>query len=656
MKRQRGLGSYRCRILAWLLAAVSLANASSARSSSTSSTSSTSHTAPSSYATARHVRTVEGHAAALELYQDLLHQHPHDITAATRLAAATATPLRHDAACPPTNLNSHTRHDPTAEKIQRLGQWLTESDYTLPRLQALFDIHDHDALYHATTPIYIKGIAAGAVAHYPWNPFTDNPTPVECLAALFLLGLCVPLETLLQVWEPADLQRLQDLGLAFPCEHDSNLIVPYVQIAPLQLDAATRRTLYLVTDWHPAVLSSTVAGSHDAVMYIGPDSLALVQHWIHAFPSILIQAATCSTDCNSVDNGNRSPPATVVVVDVCTGSGIQALAALAMLGPTGNARAVCVDVNPRALRFTAFNAALNGLSAGAANLQLVLGNVLTGEGQLWTASEQESGVPTTVSETIVRAQDKPLLQVLREAIAAPTTADTAGSLSVSGETPATMLLTANPPFLPVPPDIVQARHGLFSAGGPSGEAVLAGIVQTASQLLTPGSYLAIVSEFFLQKEKNQDEAGESVQTESTTADALMERIQTWWGRPSGRGLLLTNQFPVSAATYAERRADSPEERNVWLQHLQDLSIDSASPGLLYIQKLTAPEAETFEQSKEDKEDEEIPDKDPQDSLLQLHHVTVEKSKWGSLWTPSNPVGVEFTQSLCQQFFGSAPDE
>jgi hypothetical protein len=259
-----------------------------------------------------------------------------------------------------------------------------------------------------------------------------------------------------------------------------------------------------------------------------------------------------------------------------------------------------------------------------------------------------------------------------------------------------MLITANPPFLPVPPAIVQTRHGLFSAGGPSGESVLASIVHLASQLLPPtNGYLAVVSEFFLQQEEDEpdmndkddgaddannnnnnphtdndtDADGTNDKTKptptptSTAAAALLDRMKTWWGPVAGRGLLLTNQFPVSAATYAERRADSPHEERIWLEHLQDLDIAAASPGLLYIQKqqqrtTTATKHNKHRECKHENDNKgdrdncsgDNGDDDNDDGILELRHMKVPKSKWGSIWTPSNPAGVEFTQSVCQQFF------
>jgi hypothetical protein len=353
-----------------------------------------------------------------------------------------------------------------------------------------------------------------------------------------------------------------------------------------------------------------------------------------------------------------------------------------------------------------------------------LGDVLSGQGQLWVPPREQLSTTTITTATIATStatanmiddlsenelpesvfevHDRPLLEVLREAIEIATasivTAKPPHVIGFDGNTPLLleesvhMLIMANPPFLPVPPEIVQARHGLFSAGGPSGESVLASIVHLASQLLPENGYLAVVSEFFLQQEDEQDNAtddatddvddtkdkGNTDDTDhgdvskeessttvesatstsaSTAAAALLSRMKTWWGPVAGRGLLLTNQFPVSAATYAERRADSPDEESVWLQHLQDLDIAAASPGLLYIQKLTTtankhnthPDESECENDNEN-ENENCSGDNDDEGILELRHVKVPKSKWGSIWTPSNPAGVEFTQSVCQQFF------
>ena len=199
------------------------------------------------------------------------------------------------------------------------------------------------------------------------------------------------------------------------------------------------------------------------------------------------------------------------------------------------------------------------------------------------------------------------------------------------------MVTANPPFLPVPSgdtgstttDEIAARHGLFSAGGSSGEAVLAAILALSRQLLKPNGHAAVVSEFFFQK----------TTMDRNSSDILLERLRSYWSsapltaagatccHSSSRALLLTNQHPIAAQQYAERRADSPEEVAEWRKHLQREHMATCSPGLLYVTKTTAV-ANDFV----------------------WNHVIVPKSNHGSIWTPSNPEGVQFTQTTCADFF------
>ena len=84
-----------------------------------------------------------------------------------------------------------------------------------------------------------------------------------------------------------------------------------------------------------------------AVMYISPDSLALVQH-------IPLQTHMAHT------TGSSQP---FKILDFCSGSGVQALSTLVSLEDVKeDATIVCVDLNDRALRLVQFNALLNGIS------------------------------------------------------------------------------------------------------------------------------------------------------------------------------------------------------------------------------------------------------------------------------------------------------
>ena len=484
------------------------------------------------YAHARSVRTSKGHDAAIPLYRQLLTDHPEDLTASTRIAVA------------PVDRHTAIVQDHELSAVDRLRYLLR--DYKSRAVAELLGIQDDThPQYYATAPIYVGPLMAGSE---PSLPLSDPPTTLECCVALFLLGVALPRETLLRIWTPEDIDLCVSLGVLLPCVVDSSLLVPYVSIMPI--DVSHERTIHVATDWHPRVLSTTsIENEGDAVMYIGPDSLALVQHWFQ---------------CPALSQQPRS------LLDVCTGSGVQALAALALQKAS---RAVCLDLNTRALRFTLFNAQLNGFED---RIQLVHGDLSAGIGRLWTRENYHSD------------DEQPLLPLLR-------------SISSSYA-----MLSANPPFLPVPPSILKERHGLFSSGGPSGEAILASTVELAAQVLQEEGYLAVVSEFFW----NQDDRAD-----------LLDRIRRWW--PGARGILFTNEFPLDPHTYAQRRADDPEEYKQWMKHLEDMDILTSSPGFLFLKQQEA-------------------------STDLLTHHAVPKSNWGSVWTPSNPAAVGFTSKILSE--------
>jgi methylase of polypeptide subunit release factors len=585
------------------------------------------------YRQARHVRTTEGHAAAVPLYQSIVREYnPSDRTAASRIAACSVSGVHHENLC----------REPDADKLFALRSLLYRSRFTARAIASLFGITSSDhKLFHASCPIYLTPSSAGVTTVPSLDCGTNdaNVLPIKSLATLFLLGLAVPREALALALTPEGVQILQDLHLIAPCEIDSNLLVPYAQIFPIDLQSD--RTLYIVTDWHPRVLSTTKVGTcsdvSNAVMYIGPDSLALVQHWLQSsrIPS-----------CGSL-------------LDLCTGSGVQALAALTMEKAN---QAVCVDLNPRALQMTRLNAILNDLDT---KVQCVLGDLTSDVGRIYTNSEGSH-------DLAIDDKAQPLLDVLRRI------------------SPRFDLITANPPFLPVPPEITQARHGLFSAGGPSGEAVLASIVQLSSSLLSNTGFLAIVSEFFLKSveaayvapcsvssrgsEESANEPGVPSSPEvlldsnfdllpqhdalDRPADELLSRIESWWNNNQhdpkhdlssvvassttsiattcsstrARGLLLTNEYPITADLYAERRADNAEEFAIWQRHLQSLEIGACSPGFFILQKMHPAV------------DGEVP------ASSCFAHQTVPQTSWGSLWTPSNPQAVAYTNRVLSDFF------
>ncbi|MFF0291058.1 methyltransferase [Streptomyces sp. NPDC005262] len=118
-------------------------------------------------------------------------------------------------------------------------------------------------------------------------------------------------------------------------------------------------------------------------------------------------------------------------LDLCSGSGIQSLVASRY-----SDEVVGVDINPRAIRFARFNAALNGIE----NATFVLGDLLE------PFSDREF--------------DR---------------------------------IVANPPFVP---EVPEGAHLLYRDGGPDGERLLAQIVSGAGQILAPGGLMSITTDLF----------------------------------------------------------------------------------------------------------------------------------------------------------------
>lgn len=516
------------------------------------------------YKVARQQRILKGHAAAQPLYAEILRRNPSDATLSTRLAASNGTLLECvQTACAGSRLN-------TTKRLTKLKEWFVDSNFTNLGVKEVLDIlHGTNS---ACAPIYVTPAAAGTVQEFP---FSNHPTAANVLTALFLLGVAVPMETVASCCSTDEVQRMLDGGLVCRCDHDRKLLVGVVMIMPMELAHNSNKHLYVVTDWHPRVLNSVGIEMPDgsvesAVMYIGPDSLALVQHWI-LHPNL------------RHDGG--------ALLDLCTGSGVQALAALTVQQCN---QAVLVDVSRRALRFAAFSAALNGLSS----LTFVQGDLLTGKGRIVSDSMGE-----------FRNLTELLLQLCTERT-------DAGCYD---------WVTANPPFLPVPDqtvneysgvETISARHGLFSAGGPSGEDVLAKILSLSSRLLKDNGYAAVVSEFFF----------DCKQEDKNAAKDLMSRLMLYWTRTrQSKGLLLTNEFPISSSIYAQRRADTQDEARVWKLHLEKQGIAACSPGLLYVQKSAYGGA--------------------------WKHSVVPKSELGSIWTPSNLDALRFSQGTSRDFFG-----
>lgn len=465
------------------------------------------------YAKARSTRALRGHDAAQPLYEELLRLCPGDVSAAAHIASHSESIARHQRLGDPTTYSASDCHI-LKSKLQY--SW----KFTPGDIAKLVLGSDHQAKEEesaSSAPLYLPPIQAGQAA----PPLPDSPL-ATCIQ-LFLLAVCVPLEVCERYLGRDMLDLLEKLGIIFLNDTTTKrFVVPYCHVTPVDCN---RSTLYIVTDLHPNVLSITsIDEDNEAVMYIGPDSLALLDHWIVPFGES--PQNTSTTTATIAEEHHK-------IVDLCTGSGIQALA-MAKQVVSKDSKIVCVDLNPRALRMTAFNFALNGMPP-----------------------------PTLVLSDLLRTEES--------SIAHPPSPSSLLHASLQG---ATMIL-ANPPFLPVPiHDLdIATRHGLFSSGGPSGEDVLQRIVELAAIHLVENGRLAVVSEFMNPRSANFE-----------------ERLRHWWGttRFPATGVLFFNEECLDADTYARKRASSSKsDYTVWLEHLKEKDISHVSPGLVFVKKATS---------------------------------------------------------------------
>ena len=145
-------------------------------------------------------------------------------------------------------------------------------------------------------------------------------------------------------------------------------------------------------------------------------------------------------------------------LDLCTGSGIHALLASRHAG-----RALAVDVSPRAVAFTRFNAWLNGID-----------NVEAAEGDLFAPVSEERKFA---------------------------------------------LITANPPYNP---EVSVPAGTDYASGGESGEEILERIVTEAPRRLVPGGYAQVITLLCHRRNEPADVRLERWLVESGTGvDALL---------------------------------------------------------------------------------------------------------------------------------------
>jgi SAM-dependent methyltransferase len=217
--------------------------------------------------------------------------------------------------------------------------------------------------------------------------------PLASAIDLFLLQGALPRAELDALFDASTQRDLRSSGIL---DGDGASARALVSIYPVGQDL-------IVSDHasHELDPSDHAVKHHDRVMYIGTDSRWLARVTV------------------------RRPFASAL--DLCCGSGIHAL-----LAASHATRVTAVDVNPRAIRCTLFNAKLRGLT----NVEALLGDLYAPVG------EQRFE-----------------------------------------------LITANPPFVPAPSQSVGFRDG-----GPDGEDVQRRIIEGLPQHLAPGGVAQIVTE------------------------------------------------------------------------------------------------------------------------------------------------------------------
>jgi methylase of polypeptide subunit release factors len=355
-------------------------------------------------------------------------------------------------------------------------------------------------------------------------------------------------------------------------------------------------------------------------MYIGPDSLALVQHLHAHFGDFM--------------NSKIDRHGVFRILDLCCGSGVQALATLGMLdllresghesaNEVVNIEAVAVDINQRALRFTEFNTRLNGF-----------GFCSKMDGS--TMCDQEMKV-TIVRSDLLADDTTPFMEKM--------VGKSVSDYLETGVNRKFDILLANPPFIPVPNMVTDhttlslreskpiaynsQSYGLFSVGGVGGEDCLLAVIQMSPHLLRrDGGLMGIVSEFmnpplnYVDKQKC----------------LLLTKIEKWFGTHdvAARGVLFTNEHPLTRQVYAKRRAltDDKDTISLWLRHLENHHINHVSPGLLFVKSQS--------------------DGNEPNTGCQLEYSLVPKSRLGSVWTPQNVNAVEHTMKVLNKLFHSPP--
>ena len=228
-----------------------------------------------------------------------------------------------------------------------------------------------------------------------------------------------------------------------------------VSLTPVSLPSSSPSSpvILLATDFFSTAGLLSSLSSFDPVMYLGPDTVALVS-LLSASPPIAPES-------------ENSP---VVVLDLCSGSGVQGLSALLLSDPPllshpSGCILIAVDLNPRAVKFSKFNLALNGVHDIEPSLRALspTAPVLRGGAAFF-------GDACALLESL----PPPVLPYLQ-------------SPSLVG---LASLILANPPYVasgvvPSSSSTLQRALEVFGDGGPRGEDITSRLVRQGEELLSP---------------------------------------------------------------------------------------------------------------------------------------------------------------------------
>lgn len=356
-------------------------------------------------------------------------------------------------------------------QLRSLYQCLRQAGYTEANICQLLGVTSQQQI----EPTYL----------YYYDRYRLSETKLADLIRLFLLRSALPESKLRHLFGEGLFLLLGQLGLLIRRGENWASRVDLVDVVGL----------YIATD-HRYLMLAEDDLSEDPVMYVGMDSLGLV----HTAPQ------------SSVSR----------VLDLCCGSGVQGLVASRYAREV-----VSVDINPRAIRFSRFNAQLNGVD----NIRFHLGDLY----------EAASGYFNTI--------------------------------------------LANPPFVPSP-----SRDCRFRDGGATGEDILARIISESATHLAPNGRLFVVTDLvnlseYEAKLKRWWQGGAAHQLILSTAD----RDDILFSVPHCHGAF--NQTPEQYAAELDQWLQNFHEAGlsaVNFGYILICQIDSAQTGSYYTRTIHNP--------------------------------------------------------------------